>query len=405
MKIIPENKKKFSLWIIGIATVCILLFVTFQNLDSVSKAISTFADIISPLLLGFFFSLILNVPMSFFESFLWKKTKKPLLIKLRRPFSFIISLAIILGIIAGMICLVIPELVASFKIIIQGATDIINKLKTDAKIEFAGIPIGEFIEATNWDELIEKAQGFLKDQGGNIVNTAFSTISNLIGGVFNFFISFVFAIYILFSKDKLKNQSRRFIGAWLPQKASETILHICAVAGKNFSNFISGQTLEAVILGTLCMIGMFILRIPYAPMVGVLVGITALVPVVGGFIGAGVGAFMILTVSPVKALIFVIYLVILQQLENNLIYPKVMGSKVNLPALWILAAVTVGGGVGGVFGMLLSVPVASTAYVLIKEATLKRENTLRQTNEESYIENVSENSEICETTEIHKTDE
>ena len=370
MKIIPENKKKFTLWIIGIATICILLFVTFQNLNSVSKAISTFADIISPLLLGFFFALILNVPMNFFESHLWKNSSKPFFVRFRRPIAFIISLVIIFGIVVGIFCLVIPELGASLKIIIQGATDIINKLRTDDKIEFAGIPIGDFIEATNWDELIEKAQNFLKDQGGTIVNTAFSTISNFIGGIFNFFISFVFAIYILFSKDKLKNQSKRFICAWIPEKASKIIFHVCAVASKNFSNFTSGQTLEAVILGTLCMIGMFILRIPYAPMVGVLVGITALIPVVGGFIGAGVGAFMILTVSPIKALIFVIYLIILQQLENNLIYPRVVGNSVGLPAIWVVIGILAFGSMFGVFGMIVAVPTCAVLYQAFRTLVL-----------------------------------
>ena len=168
------------------------------------------------------------------------------------------------------------------------------------------------------------------------------------------------------------------VRVWLPKNFGEWSIHAASVASMNFRNFISGQSLEAVILGVLCMIGMWIFGFPYAPMIGALVGVTALIPVVGGFIGAGVGAFMILTVDPLKAVFFLIFIVVLQQLEGNLIYPRVMGSRVNLPGMWILAAVTVGGGIAGPVGMLLSVPIASTVYVLVKEATDKREKALKE---------------------------
>lgn len=163
------------------------------------------------------------------------------------------------------------------------------------------------------------------------------------------------------------------IHAWFPEKTGVHLVHIVSVCNRSFRNFIVGQATEAVILGTLCTIGMLILRLPYAPMIGALVGVTALVPVVGAFIGTIAGAFLILTVSPLKAFIFVAYLMILQQIEGNLIYPKVVGSKINLPAIWVLAAVTVGGNLAGPFGMLLGVPAASAAYELLKEATVKRE--------------------------------
>ena len=164
---------------------------------------------------------------------------------------------------------------------------------------------------------------------------------------------------------------------WLPQKVSEAIIHVSAVCGGVFHQFVGGQTLEAVLLGTLCIIGMVILRIPYAPMVGALVGATALVPIVGAFVGTVVGAVIIMTEDPFKALVFVIFLLILQQLEGNLIYPKVVGAKLHLPSIWVLAAVTIGGNVAGPLGMLLGVPIASAAYVLIREATDQREHRLK----------------------------
>ena len=182
-----------------------------------------------------------------------------------------------------------------------------------------------------------------------------------------------FAIYILSGKEKLKRQGGRLMRVWLPQKLNDTLLYVFKVCNMTFRHFIAGQSTEAIILGTLCMIGMAILRIPYAPMIGALVGVTALIPVVGAFVGTIVGALMILTVDPFKAFVFVIFLLILQQVEGNLIYPRVMGAKINLPAMWVLAAVTVGGNLAGPLGMLLGVPAASAAYALLREATNRRE--------------------------------
>lgn len=191
---------------------------------------------------------------------------------------------------------------------------------------------------------------------------AAETVSSIAIGFMNFFIGLVFTI-----------QTRRLICAWLPEKSGALLIHIVSMRNVSFRNFIAGQAAEAVILGTLCTIGMLIFRLPYAPMVGALVGVTALIPIVGAYIGAIAGAFLILTVSPLKAFIFIIFLIVLQQLEGNLIYPKVVGSRVNLPSMWVLAAVTVGGNLAGPAGMLPGVPAASADYELLKEATIKRE--------------------------------
>ena len=378
MDFTPEKKKKLSKWIIGIVVACIVIFLGLQNIDVVAKAFSWCAGLIMPLILGFAFALILNVPMRFFESHIWSKTKKKGLQKLRRPLSFIISLVLIIGILVGVVWLVIPELVEAIKVIVQGAIDLVNKFSAMSEAELAELPFGNALMNTDWDKMLDTLQNWLKNQSGTIVNTAVGTIGSLVGGIFDFFISFVFAIYILFSKDKLKAQAKRMIRVWLPKNFGEWSIHAASVASQNFHNFISGQSLEAVILGVLCMIGMWIFGFPYAPMIGALVGVTALIPVVGGFIGAGVGAFMILTVDPLKAVFFLVFIVVLQQLEGNLIYPRVMGSRVNLPGMWILAAVTVGGGIAGPVGMLLSVPIASTVYVLVREATEKREKTMKE---------------------------
>ena len=373
MDFTSEKRKKTAKWLIGVVTACILIFLGVQNINAVADALSWCISLIAPLLIGFAIAVILNVPMGFFESHFWKNTKKPLLQKLRRPVSFLLALIIILAVFVGVVWLVIPELFNALNVIAQGVMGFINELNSMTGAELSQLPFGDALLSIDWDYVLSSIQNWLKDEGGTIVNTAFGTVTSLVGGIFDFFIAFVFAIYILFSKDKLKRQACRLIRAWLPKGFGEWLIHASSVANVTFRNFISGQSLEAVILGSLCTLGMLALQIPYAPMVGALVGVTALIPVVGAFIGTIGGAFMILTVEPVKAVIFVIFFLILQQIEGNLIYPRVMGSRVNLPGMWILAAVTVGGGISGPFGMLLSVPVASTAYILFKEATQRRE--------------------------------
>ncbi len=374
-----EKRKKLSLWIVGIAATCTVIFLGVQNIGVLARAVSFCLSLVSPLLWGLGLALVFNVPMRFFEAHIWSQSKKPVLQKLRRPLAFVISLLVIIGVLVGVVWLVIPELIQAIKVIVQSAVELVNGFIGMEPAQIRELPFGGVLLSIDWDGLLVTLQNWLKTQGSTIVNTAFDTIGSLVGGIYQFVIAFVFAVYILFSKDTLKAQATRLVRAWLPHRFGEWSIHAATVASANLRNFISGQSLEAVILGVLCMTGMLLLGLPYAPMVGALVGVCALIPVVGSFIGAFVGAFMMVTVAPIKAVVFLIYLLILQQLEGNLIYPRVMGSRVNLPGMWILAAVTVGGGAAGPLGMLLSVPVASTAYVLVKEATVAREMR-RQSN-------------------------
>ena len=375
MEFNPKKRKKLSRWIIGIAFSCFVIILALKNIPVIKDFISKATSIVMPLIIGLIFALIINVPMSFLEDHLWKKgTEKGA--KIRRPLAFIMSLLFIIGIIVGVVWLVIPALVEAITVIGDGVMSYVNALSAMSKEEIAQLPVGRLLLNVDWDKTLQTMQTFLKNQGSDIFNTAVGTVSSVVSGIYDFFIAAVFAVYILFNKEKLKEQTARLVKAWIPDNIADFTIHACRLLGKNFKNFVTGQSLEAVILGVLCIIGMLILKIPYAPMVGALVGVTAIIPVVGGFIGAFVGAFMILTVSPVKAVIFLIFILVLQQLEGNLIYPKVMGTSVNLPSMWILAAVTIGGGIAGAGGMLLAVPVASTLYVLVREATEKREEKL-----------------------------
>ncbi len=378
MDLSKQQLKSLAKWFIGVVGACILIFLGLHNIDRVTAFLSHIISLIMPLILGFTFAIILNVPLKFFERHLFPKSDRLFLKRLRRLLAFIISLVTILGIITGVVLLVVPELSHAVQVMAESIVEIAERLGKMSAEEFEELPFGNYLLNMDWNKLLDTAQTWLKNQGGSIVNKAFDTIGTLIGGVFDFFISFVFAVYILFSEEKLKKQATRLINAWLPSKFGVWFIHACSIASKNLRNFISGQFIEAIILGSLCFIGMTLLSIPYSPMVSVLVGVTALIPVVGAFIGTAFGCFMILTVDPVKAVIFLIFLLILQQLEGNLIYPKVMGSKVNLPGIWILAAVTIGGGISGVIGMLLSVPVSATAYILIKEATENREKATKE---------------------------
>ena len=373
MNLTPEKRNLIVKWLIKIAAVCILLYLCLQNIAAISAALSRFLDLIMPLILGAAIAVILNVPMRFLEAHLWTKGDHPLLQRLRRPTAFLLSVLFIIGAFLGVILLVIPELVDAFSVIAQGIAELVEKLSSADQEKLMAHPLSKALMDIDWDGMLASAQEWLKAEGGQIVDTAFGTLASLIGGIFDFFIAFVFSVYILFGKEKLTRQASRLIRVWIPGKGGEWLIHAASITNVTFRKFISGQSLEALILGSLCMIGMLILQLPYAPMVGALVGVTALIPVVGAFIGTIIGAFMILTVSPIRAVVFVIYLLILQQIEGNLIYPRVMGSRVNMPGMWIMAAVTVGGGIGGPIGMLLSVPIASAAYTLLREATTNRE--------------------------------
>jgi predicted PurR-regulated permease PerM len=224
----------------------------------------------------------------------------------------------------------------------------------------------------NWEQIFGNVYNFLINSGGNMLQSTFQMASSIIGGVIDFFLGFIFAVYILLQKEKLGQQSRKLIYAYLPERMADKIISVCSLAAKIFAKFLSGQCLEAVILGSIFFVAMSIFRFPYALMISVLIGFTALIPVFGAFIGCFVGAFLILIVDPWMALWFILLFFVLQQLEGNFIYPHVVGGSVGLPSMWVLLAVTIGGSTMGVAGMLIFIPMASVLYTLLREATYKR---------------------------------
>lgn len=376
-----EKRHQLAKWLISIITICILIYLGIRHINQLAVAVTWLKELMNPLLIGFVLALFLNVPLGFIERHLFQKKPTPRKKKMRRPLAILLSFALVIGIFIGIAFLVIPELVDAVGIVISSIMNGMDQLAAfESTADYSKLPFGEQLSQIDIDfvEIKTKLEEWIKQLGTTVVDGAASALGGITSTIFDFIIGLVFSIYILANKEKLKRQISRLIRVWLPKKFGEWSIHAASVCGRNFKLFVAGQTTEAIILGTLCAIGMLILRIPYAPMIGALVGVTALIPYVGAWIATLIGAFMILTVNPFKALVFVIFLLTLQQIEGNAIYPKVVGAKINLPAMWVLAAITVGGNLGGPIGMLLGVPAAASAYALLKEATDKREAVQKQ---------------------------
>lgn len=355
-------------------TSCCLIFLGISNIKPIIFSIMKIFSLFSPLLTGLIFAIVINIPMNLIEYHLFTKYNR--LPKVRRPLSIALSLLFILGGLIGIAFLVVPELINAVAIILQNVANVIDFLaEIDSTADLSDIPYGNFLQQLNidWGSIKASLERFSLPSPSSLLNMLMQTIESATGLIINLFVGLVFSVYILSGKEKLKHQVLRMIHAWLPFRFGKHLIHVTTVCTDTFRLFMVGQITEAVILGTLCTIGMFLLGLPYAPMISATIGVTALIPVAGAYIGAFVGAFMILTVSPFKSVIFLIFILILQQLEGNLIYPKVVGKKLNLPAIWVLAAITIGGSLNGPVGMLLGVPAAAAAYALLREATEKQE--------------------------------
>ncbi|MBR3973358.1 MAG: AI-2E family transporter [Oscillospiraceae bacterium] len=379
----PQNRKTLTKWAVGTVAACILIFLGIRYVSAIAIAVQWLYDLVKPLLTGTILAMILNVPLAFIERHLFRKNPTPKKEKARRPLAILLSLILVIGIFVGVAVLVIPELTGAVSIVISSVTGALDQMAVlESSEDFAQLPFAPWLEKLDIDWLTMKTQveSWMPQLSSTVLGSTASALGSAASSLIDGVVAFVFCIYVLANKETLARQIGRLAKAWLPARLTNTMSHVFHVCADVFQQFIVGQTTEAVILGTLCGIGMAILRIPYAPMVGALVGVTALIPYVGAFLATIVGAFMILTVNPFKALVFVIYLLALQQVEGNLIYPKVVGAKINLPAMWVLAAITVGGNLAGPISMLLGVPAASAAYALLKEATQKRETQLMQSN-------------------------
>ena len=333
----------------------------------------------APLLIGFALAYMVNILMSVYEKHYFKKRADEKWVrKTRRPVCLILAIATILGAVVLVLCIVIPQLVKAINLITQQIPGLLQSLAQNERImKILPEEIQVAIQKLDYQKLVEGIVNFLTN-GANVSSGAgIASLTSLLGsltsGFMTGFMGFIFSIYILLGKEKLRRQFRRLFRSYLSTGWVEKIDPFLAVVDNCFHSFIVGQITEGIIIGVLCAVGMWIFRLPYAAMIGTVIGVTALIPVLGCYLGAIVGALMCLSVSPFKAVEFLVFIFCLQQLEDNLIYPRVVGTSLGLPGIWVIASVSVGGGIGGIIGMILAVPITATVYQLLRMDVQKRE--------------------------------
>ena len=331
-------------------------------------------NIVKPFVYGGAIAFVLNILMRAFEERLLKGWRGRLARRCKRPMCIILSIVTVSLLVSLVVGTVAPQVTSTAAEIgrkIPGFTEKAIAWMNDMAEKYPALAEQaaklEKLEI-NWDSIADKVIDFLKNGAADMLTSTVNVAGGIISGAVNTVIAFIFALYILAQKERLSNQGKRIISAFFPEKAAGKLLEVFALLYKNFSSFITGQCLEAVILGAMFVISMSLFQMPYALMVGVLIAFTALIPIVGAFIGCGVGAFLILIDNPLQAMWFVILFLVLQQIEGNLIYPKVVGSSVGLPSIWVLMAVSVGGSLFGIAGMLMFIPLMSTGYALLRES-------------------------------------
>lgn len=398
-----EFSKKNIKIILGIITFAITLFAISQNLTSVLGFLTGVLKIFAPVIVGFCLAFILNILMNFFETKVFKrlgKSKKKALNSLLRPLCLVSTIITMLGFIVLLMFIIIPQLEDSIMLLVEKVpvyyTDFVSWI--DSLVERFGLEIStETLHnpQIKIEDLVAMAEKiFTFESTGDILNTTMGVTSSVVSGFINLVLGFVIAIYILAEKEKIGNFTNRILKAVLPEKPYKHFCDICSVASNSFANFITGQFTDALILAILTFIGMLIFRFPNAAVVSVIIGISALIPVVGPIIGEIIGCLLIFMESPLKALLFLIFVLILQAIDNNFIYPKIVGKSVGLPGILVLVAVILGGNIGGMLGVLLGVPIASAVYALIVDWLKNRQIEKTEIKEENTkVENIVETVE------------
>ena len=354
-----------------------LLVVALWKFDVVLDVLKTIGQIIFPFILGGAIVFVINVPMSFLEKKIFENIKKEnkAARKLARPVSLLLTIVLVIGVIALVMIGVIPQLTKTMGSLMINITDFIPQIKIWIRDFFHdNREIMNLVDQVQFkpDQAIRWGISLLGNGAGNMMNTTMSAVGSVVSGLATFFIAFSFACYVLFQKEKLHVQIRKVLFAFLPKQKADAFLKVCSLTYRTFANFLTGQCLEAVILGCMFVVTLSILRMPYALLIGVLIAFTALIPIFGAFIGCAVGSFLIFMVSPKQAIIFIIVFLVLQQIEGNLIYPHVVGESVGLPSIWVLAAVTIGGNLMGIVGMLVFIPLLSVVYTIFRKVVYQR---------------------------------
>lgn len=365
--------------IILIITYIALIIFVLVNFEKILSILGYIINIFSPFIFGAIVAFVLNVLVNFIERKLFGKVKKKTWLKIKRPLSITISVVLVIFIIVFIMNLLIPQLKNSVSLFTDSLPtykeDIINIMNKFNLEETTIKKVSDYLD--NFGRVITD---YIKGNSKDVITVTTEVATSLIAIISKAVIAIVFAIYIIAQKETLKRQFNKLMSAYLKPRTVNRINKYASMANTTFSNFVTGQCLEALIFGSLCFLGMLILRLPYATTIAVLLGFTALIPVFGAFIGTFLGAFLILMISPIKAIIFVVFILVLQQIEGNLIYPKVVGKSVGLPGIWVLLSVTIGASVGGILGMLIATPLCSLLYILLRQAVNDRINSNKIVN-------------------------
>lgn len=369
MELNQENIRKIKEIILFTAVIIVCLW----KYETVLDILFFLLNILTPFILGGAIAFVLNVPMNFVQRHLFKEERirnRKVSQKLARPVSMVLVLIAVFGIVAIVMFILIPQLGETFANLGRSIQAFIPQLQEWAARLFNDNK--EIMDTVNnlefdWNKIMDTGINFFKSGAGSVVDSTITAAKSIVNGLTTFFIAFVFAIYILLQKEKLGVQAKKVLFAFVRRGRAEATVEVLSLTYNTFSSFLTGQCVEAVILGSMFAVSMTILKLPYALLVGMLIAFTALIPIFGAFIGCGVGAFLIFMVDPMKALIFVVLFLVLQQIEGNLIYPHVVGNSVGLPSIWVLAAVSIGGSLMGVVGMLIFIPIVSVVYALFRE--------------------------------------
>ena len=369
MELNQENIRKIKEIILFTAVIIVCLW----KYETVLDILFFLLNILTPFILGGAIAFVLNVPMNFVQRHLFKEERirnRKVSQKLARPVSMVLVLIAVFGIVAIVMFILIPQLGETFANLGRSIQAFIPQLQEWAARLFNDNK--EIMDTVNnlefdWNKIMDTGINFFKSGAGSVVDSTITAAKSIVSGLTTFFIAFVFAIYILLQKEKLGVQAKKVLFAFVRRGRAEATVEVLSLTYNTFSSFLTGQCVEAVILGSMFAVSMTILKLPYALLIGMLIAFTALIPIFGAFIGCGVGAFLIFMVDPMKALIFVVLFLVLQQIEGNLIYPHVVGNSVGLPSIWVLAAVSIGGSLMGVVGMLIFIPIVSVVYALFRE--------------------------------------
>lgn len=367
MELSKETIKKLR----GLIVFTVIIVIAGVNYRRIFALAGEILHMALPFLLGGAIAFILNVPMRNIEKLLPIKEKS----RLKRPLALAAAIAAVAAVLLTVMIVVIPELWKTLYSLRESVPAFFTGFEAGMEKLFSDNP--EILAWINtieidWQEMMQNLIEFLKNGAGSVLSTTFSAAATIASGITSFGIGLVFAVYILLQKETLAGQAVKIIRAFLPEYWEKQVIRVAALTEKTFSSFLTGQCLEAVILGTMFFVTLVILRLPYAVLIGVLIAFTALIPIFGAFIGCAVGVFLMLMASPVDAFLFLIVFFVLQQIEGNLIYPHVVGGSVGLPSIWVLVAVTIGGSAMGILGMLIFIPLCSVFYALFRDAVYSR---------------------------------